>query len=167
MWGMQSGFGINKTLIMGCKQAKEIWHRMIRIFQTQRMDINASWGSVVWLTLQAEVVKYDSLLRRTEAIRISQPHIRQTPIHSMMPNCYLGPCGVTLWTITDRRVVVPEWMYRHTTLIACTRYVTKLSVHVIVATTHVLDRQEYKITPKKTIYYFQKILFTMSARCLI
>ena len=75
--------------------------------------------------------------------------------------CCLGPRGVTPWTITDRRVVVSEWTYRHTTLIACTRYVTKLSVHVILATTHVLIRhtrtRDYSKTdnillPKSCIY---------------
>ena len=54
--------------------------------------------------------------------------------------CYLGPRGNTPWTVTDRRVVVPEWMSHRVTPIACTRYVTKLRLHVVVATTHVLIR---------------------------
>ena len=65
----------------------------------------------------------------------------------------LGPRGVIPWSVTDRRAVVPEWVCRCVTPIAWTRYVTKQSFHVIVATTHVWIRQTetQKCNPKHSI----------------
>ena len=75
------------------------------------MDINVSWGSVVWLTLRAEVVKYDSLLGRTEAIGVSEPHIRCIPIHSMMPNIERTNV-VELWVLLSSSIVWHLWKAR-------------------------------------------------------
>ena len=69
-----------------CMNAKSIWHRLLRIFQFQKIYITVSWGSVVWMSLCHNVSKYDTLFGNTKAIKVSHGHVQSEQINHMWAN---------------------------------------------------------------------------------
>ena len=69
-----------------CDHARQVWLRILRILQKQNVIVDISWGSIVWSTLQPQVVRYDSSIGLTRMISISVRKVYCIPINLKGPN---------------------------------------------------------------------------------
>ena len=93
-----------RHFLWDCKKARFVWIRMLRIFQFQKMWINVSWGSVVWMTMSEKVYKYDSVLGSANALGISHQQIQRMQISLMRPNIEIVS-QLELWTLLSNSTI--------------------------------------------------------------
>ena len=91
--------------------ARKVWQRLLRIFQFQKMYVNVSWGSVVWMTLRNHAFAYDSRFGITEAMHVCQDSIQWIPKDDMRVNPE-DDAQLELWILLSNAALWHLWKGR-------------------------------------------------------
>ena len=94
-----------------CCHAKLTWLRILRILQINGLNMNVSWGSVVWMSLKENAFAYGSRLGVTDAISISRRTICRVYLHQMVENLQ-DNMRLEMWKLISNCTIWHIWKAR-------------------------------------------------------